>query len=82
MAVVLENDQWEVPVLLVNVYFPPGYSKPEFDQFLSDFEELLKALKKKYKHIIFTGDLNIHMDDLKQESETATPKKQQRPRVP
>ncbi|KAJ3588472.1 hypothetical protein NHX12_012064, partial [Muraenolepis orangiensis] len=63
VAVVLEKDEWEVPVLLVNVYFPPGYSRGEFNNFLSDFEMLLSDINVMYDHVIFTGDFNIHMDE-------------------
>ncbi|KAJ3600778.1 hypothetical protein NHX12_031753 [Muraenolepis orangiensis] len=62
VAVVLENDEWEVPVLLVNVYFPPGYSRGEFHNFLSGFEMLLRHINGVYDHVIFTGDFNIHVD--------------------
>ncbi|KAJ3600632.1 hypothetical protein NHX12_031612 [Muraenolepis orangiensis] len=68
VAVVLENDEWEVPVLLVNVYFPPGYSRGEFHNFLSDFEMLLCDIDGVYDHVIFTGDFNIHVDQGMQSS--------------
>ncbi|KAJ3600806.1 hypothetical protein NHX12_031781, partial [Muraenolepis orangiensis] len=68
VAVVLENDEWEVPVLLVNVYFPPGYNRGEFRNFLSDFEMLLCDIDGVYDHVIFTGDFNIHVDQGMQSS--------------
>ncbi|KAJ3600699.1 hypothetical protein NHX12_031677 [Muraenolepis orangiensis] len=62
VAVVLQNDEWEVPVLLVNVYFPSGYSRGEFYYFLFDFEMLLRDINRVFDHVIFTGDFNIHVD--------------------
>ena len=68
MAVVLENSEWQVPVLLVNVYFPPGYTRGEFHNFLHEFKRLLDVITREYNHIIFTGDFNIHMDNGMQSS--------------
>ena len=64
VAMVLENDKWEVPVVLVNLYISPKKIKANFGEFVHHFEELLRILKKRgYDHVIITGDFNIHMDN-------------------
>ncbi|XP_030212422.1 uncharacterized protein LOC115543895 [Gadus morhua] len=64
VAMVLENDKLEVPVVLVNLYISPKKIKAHFGEFVRHFEELLCILKKKgYDHVIITGDFNIHMDN-------------------
>ncbi|KAJ3600807.1 hypothetical protein NHX12_031782 [Muraenolepis orangiensis] len=68
VAVVLKKDEWEVPVLLVNVYFSPDFILEEFKNVISDFEKLLRNINNpthingKHDHVIFTGDFNIHKD--------------------
>ncbi|CAL8291912.1 unnamed protein product [Gadus morhua 'NCC'] len=55
VAMVLENDKLEVPVVLVNLYISPKKIKAHFGEFVRHFEELLCILKKKgYDHVIIT----------------------------
>ena len=64
VAMVLENDKWEVPVLLVNLYISPKKIKANFVEFVCHFEELLYILKEEgHDNVIITGDFNIHMDN-------------------
>ncbi|KAJ3600805.1 hypothetical protein NHX12_031780 [Muraenolepis orangiensis] len=62
VAVVLKKEEWKDPVLLVNVYFPPGYNRGAFNAFLSEFGMLLDHINGVCDHVIFTGDFNIHVD--------------------
>ncbi|XP_067332731.1 uncharacterized protein [Channa argus] len=61
VATVLKHNEWEEPVLIVNVYRPPGSNLIEFQEFLDQFKELLKQAES-YKCVILTGDFNIWFD--------------------
>ncbi|XP_036943960.1 nucleolin-like isoform X2 [Acanthopagrus latus] len=58
----LQHDDWNQPVLIINLYHPPGNSKEEFRKFLDEFQSLLDEVEKKYSSFIVTGDFNIHVN--------------------
>ncbi|KAM8722983.1 uncharacterized protein AB9X84_003114 isoform 2-T4 [Acanthopagrus schlegelii] len=58
----LQHDDWNQPVLIINLYHPPGKSKEEFRQFLDEFQSLLDEVEKNYSSFIVTGDFNIHVN--------------------
>ncbi|XP_071320377.1 uncharacterized protein [Trachinotus anak] len=58
VATVLHHRQWDKPILLINVYRPPGYKK--FKDFLSEFQMLLNEVQG--SNLVVTGDFNIRVD--------------------
>ncbi|XP_056144146.1 protein starmaker-like [Lampris incognitus] len=66
VAVVLQND--DTPILVINIYHPPGYTRGQFHCFLDEFQMLLNYSFEIYEHIIITGDFNIHIDNGMQSS--------------
>ncbi|XP_045897455.1 uncharacterized protein LOC123964633 isoform X1 [Micropterus dolomieu] len=69
VATVLQHDEWTEPVLIINVYHPPGYNLNRFRAFLDELQMLLDEVREIYNSIIVTGDFNIHVDN---ERRTAT----------
>ncbi|XP_071395949.1 uncharacterized protein [Centroberyx affinis] len=63
VAMVLQNDQWDAPIILINVYHPPGYNMTQFRKFLDEFLRLLDEVFENYDSIILTGDFNIQIDN-------------------
>ncbi|XP_076607632.1 uncharacterized protein LOC143333471 [Chaetodon auriga] len=68
VATVLQRDEWDEPVLMINLYRRPGDNRGRFRPFLNEFEELLDEVFKKYNSIIVTGDFNIWVDYTKNSS--------------
>ncbi|KAM8723059.1 uncharacterized protein AB9X84_003160 [Acanthopagrus schlegelii] len=58
----LQHDDWNQPVVIINLYHPPGNNKKEFRKFLDEFQSLLDAVKKNYSSFIVAGDFNIHVN--------------------
>ncbi|XP_067426912.1 uncharacterized protein [Thunnus thynnus] len=65
VAAELQHGEWGQPVLLINVYRPPGNlnSLTQFHRFLEEFESLLDEASARYNSIIITGDFNIHVEN-------------------
>ncbi|XP_044187309.1 trichohyalin-like [Thunnus albacares] len=65
VAAELQHCEWGQPVLLINVYRPPGNlnSLTRFYPFLKEFESLLDEASARYNSIIITGDFNIHVEN-------------------
>ncbi|XP_070837401.1 uncharacterized protein [Chaetodon trifascialis] len=68
VAAVLQHDEWDEPVLMINLYRRPGDNRSRLRPFLDEFEELLDEVFKKYNSIIVTGDFNIWVDYTKNSS--------------
>ncbi|XP_073351144.1 uncharacterized protein [Pagrus major] len=62
VVTVVQHDEWDQPVVIINLYHPPGYNQERFRKFLNEFQSLLDEVKKKYSSIIVTGDFNIHVN--------------------
>ncbi|XP_031162790.1 uncharacterized protein LOC116055131 [Sander lucioperca] len=63
VAAVLQHEEWDEPVLIINVYHRPGYNLTQFRAFLNEFQALLDHLiYLNYNSIIVTGDFNIWVD--------------------
>ncbi|XP_036943967.1 nucleolin-like [Acanthopagrus latus] len=60
----LQHDDWNQPVLIINLYHPPGNSKEEFRKFLNEFQSLLDEVEN-YSSFIVTGDFNIHVNKVR-----------------
>ena len=58
----LQHDDWNQPVVIINLYHPPGYNQQRFRTFLNEFQSLLDEVKKKYSSFIVAGDFNIHVN--------------------
>ncbi|XP_067426910.1 uncharacterized protein [Thunnus thynnus] len=65
VAAELQHCEWGQPVLLINVYRPPGNlnSLTQFYRFLEEFQSLLDEASARYNSIIITGDFNIHVEN-------------------
>ncbi|XP_030262304.1 reticulocyte-binding protein 2 homolog a-like isoform X2 [Sparus aurata] len=63
VVTVLQHDDWDQPVVIINVYHPPGYNQQRFRRFLDEFQSLLDEVKKNYSSIIVAGDFNIHVNE-------------------
>ncbi|XP_067426916.1 GRB10-interacting GYF protein 2-like isoform X2 [Thunnus thynnus] len=65
VAAELQHREWGQPVLLINVYRPPGNlnSLTQFHRFLEEFQSLLDEASARYNSIITTGDFNIHVEN-------------------
>ncbi|XP_041813707.1 uncharacterized protein LOC121621343 [Chelmon rostratus] len=68
VAAALQHDEWDEPVLIINVYRPPGDKLNQLRAFLDEFQRLLNEVFKKYNSIIVTGDFNIWVDRMKMSS--------------
>ena len=58
----LQHDDWNQPVVIINLYHPPGYNQQRFRTFLNEFQSLLDEVKKNYSSFIVAGDFNIHVN--------------------
>ena len=58
----LKHDEWEEPVLSINLYRPPEKTLITISNFRKEFQELLDEISINYNNIIVTGDLNIWVD--------------------
>ncbi|XP_073350787.1 uncharacterized protein [Pagrus major] len=63
VVTVVQHAEWDQPVVIINLYHPPGYNQERFRKFLNEFQSLLDEVKKKYSSIIVTGDFNIHVNN-------------------
>ncbi|TDH03587.1 hypothetical protein EPR50_G00165060 [Perca flavescens] len=61
VAAVLQHEEWDEPILFINVYHRPGYNLTQFRAFLDEFQTLLDEVLI-INSIIVTGDFNIWVD--------------------
>ncbi|KAM8724111.1 uncharacterized protein AB9X84_003914 [Acanthopagrus schlegelii] len=59
----LQHDDWNQPVVIINLYHPPGYNQQRFRTFLNEFQSLLDEVRETHSSIIVTGDFNIHVNE-------------------
>ncbi|KAF1380247.1 hypothetical protein PFLUV_G00184850 [Perca fluviatilis] len=63
VAAVLQHEEWDEPILIVNMCHRPGYNLTQFRAFLDEFQTLLDLLIiVDCNSIIVTGDFNIWVD--------------------
>lgn len=62
VAADLQHENWDEPILVINLYRPP---RGGLKKFLNDLRKILKELSKKYRNTILAGDFNIWVDDIK-----------------
>ncbi|KAK1875593.1 Pentatricopeptide repeat-containing protein 2 mitochondrial [Dissostichus eleginoides] len=62
VVTVLKHDEWEEPVLSIDLYRPPPKTLITIRKFLKEFQELLNEFSQNYDNILGTGDFNIWVD--------------------
>ncbi|XP_010779307.1 uncharacterized protein [Notothenia coriiceps] len=65
VVAVLKHDEWEEPVLSINLYRPSektSYTVDIITNFLEELQELLDQVLQNYNNILVTGDFNIWVD--------------------
>lgn len=62
VAVALQHDEWDKPVLFINVYHPPRYNLTQLRTFLNELQTLLNEVSEDFDSIVVTGDFNIWID--------------------